>query len=199
MTIERLKEAFHDAGVPDIVDWLPQDYSQAFVVCVGAGPWKADRRYKVQCAALDKLKERPLEVLESDKIDWFPLDWQNQFIQKMVRHLHTARTSMDGFCISIKMAARKNPLVGLSLYYQSIGAQSKVLSLFARDCLKIAAFPIDRHVERWLKKYDLPVDEIKLLKLCMKADLNPREVAVAFFQTGETGETKNPKHRKEKK
>ena len=194
MTIERLKEAFHDAGTPTILEWLPQNYSQAFVVCVGAGPWKIDRRYKVQCAALLELNGRPLEVLESDKIDWFPLVWQNQFIQKMVRHLHTARTSMDDFCRGIQLAASKNPLVGLSLYYQSIGAQSKVLSLFARDALKIAAFPIDRHVERWLKKYELPVDEIKLLKLCMKADLNPRAVAVAFFQTGKA---KNPKHKKE--
>lgn len=192
MTIENLKQAIRDAGDPQLFDWLPRDFSQAFVVCVGAGPWKIDRRLKVQKEALAKLNGRSLEQLTSEEIeDWYPLEWQNQFVQKMVRHLHTTKRTMDEFCHSIRVAANRNPLVGLSLYYQSIGAQSKVLSLFARDALRIAAFPIDRHVERWLKKYKLPVDEIKLLKLCVKADINPRIAATAFFQTGGTT---NPKH-----
>ena len=194
--VQALRQAFADAGEPDEYQWLPADPSKAFIVCIGAGPWKLPRREAVQKKALAWLGDRQIEMLT--EVNCFPLVWQNRYVSNLAVYLRKTKQSMEAFCRSITKLS--HPTLGVQQVHQAVGCKtSKAVSLFCRDFLHVASFPIDRHVQRWLEKYGLPVDEEKMIKLCMKADLDPCKVAKAFFQANFENFTfskiANPDHR----
>jgi hypothetical protein len=57
----------------------------------------------------------------------------------------------------------------------------KCLWLFARDYLQLPAFPIDRHVERFVKEVGLKRDEWYIIKLCRMAGLDPSKINRSLF------------------
>jgi hypothetical protein len=152
--------------------WLDgRSASDAFVICIGAGPWKFARRQHIQRRALETLAGRDLSALE--KVDWYPLTWQNDYVQKTVDFLHRTEKTMTEFCAGVTSRLE---------VYEAAGNPygSKVLSLFCRDALCIASFPIDRHVRRLLMAHHLPwTREESIIHLCEEADIDPREMAVA--------------------
>lgn len=180
----KLKLAYD--GSKEVDDWLPADLSKAFMICVGAGPWKFNRRQKVQQDALDFLDGRDLSELAELEITCYPFVWQRKMVNTLARHLKSRQQSMTEFCEEIRRAALDNPYMALWTFYSSCGSAMgpKVLSLFCRDALKVPAFPIDRHVKRHLEKWNLPVNENALIRICQLADLSPREVATSFVRTG---------------
>ena len=151
--------------------WLRgRSYSEALVICVGAGPWRFERRKKIQGLALSALNNQDLKFFPENV---YPLTWQNNIIKNIKQNL--GWSFFDKLCSRI---AHRDTLLELS------GCKNlpKVLSLFCRDSLKIPSFPIDRHVKRKLEELGLPTKEDDIVNLCMEAKLDPRKVAVAFVR-----------------
>lgn len=159
--------------------WLDHlNASQAFLTCIGAGPWKIQRRSLIQKGAVSALKDKDLSQIEDVRIFGFPLDWQNEKTALMIDHLKTHNTEMAPFSASLSSVA--DPRKTLYEITQTKG-RAKVLDLFIRDYLKLSSFPIDRHVERLLKDNNFPVNENYMTTLCKEAGLDACHVARLFL------------------
>lgn len=179
--IEKLKNLVQKIESSTTIDdgtWLDHlNASQAFLVCIGAGPWKINRRNLIQKQAVDALGDKDLSQVEDVKIFKYPLDWQNQKVGTMMDYLQRYKINMrwfakwiDGMPDPIKM-----------LYdITKTKHRAKVLDLFVRDYIKSPSFPIDRHVEKVLEENGFPVNERYMIELCNKAGLNVCHVARVF-------------------
>ena len=163
-------------------DWLRgRRYSEAFVICLGAGPWKFERRKNIQKAALEKLKTLDLSNLSlKNTEDFYPLKWQNQFLYNAVDTIKKRNITFDSYCQKLIDEEPEFALLQMKRLVRTPNA--KVISLFCRDALKVPSFPIDRHVRRKLIELNLPTKELNIMRLCYILNLNPREVAVAFVR-----------------
>lgn len=70
-------------------------------------------------------------------------------------------------------------------------SSGKTLSVFVRDCVLGNCFPIDSRVRKQLQVFSLPnnnneEDEQWLVRQCLEAGRNPREVARLFYDAGGT-------------
>ena len=187
-------------------DWLDNlNFSQAFVVCVGAGPWKEKRRKKV---ALDKLKNNDLCEFHKTKIIWFPFDWQNNLIENAAELCYHMKTSFEQYCSKMRDQLNKleyyllciNPDIDSNdlkeylelssllktTFYHDFGYGDegiKVLSLFLRDKINIYAFPIDRHIKRNLEQHGLPYDEGFIIYICGIYGVDPSQLNRYIFNS----------------
>lgn len=170
--------------------WLDgRNYSDAFVICVGAGPWKYQRRYNIQKTALEKLAGRDLSAVK--KVDWYPLKWQNDFVNNLYKYLKENNYTMESYCEELKNLANYTDYSARNSLYAACGTKyAKVLSLFCRDALRIPSFPIDRHVRKYLLKNDLFDNEADLVELCKDAGINPIYFATAIVK--QIGNVDNP-------
>lgn len=187
---------FYKANSPVVpFKWLQgRTFSEAFVICIGAGPWKFGRRKKIQGEVLDRLQGKDLVDLDLNEVsEFYPLAWQNNFLENTVRFLQQTRKEFEQHCSFITSFYTKQEIDGIKtnlLYYPlsevhamtQCSGNPKVLSLFCRDGLKLPSFPIDRHVKRKLIELGLPTNERRMMHLCTKAGIDPREVAVAFVR-----------------
>jgi len=190
--LQKLYASFNGKEV-EMFSWLDGlTYSQSFMVCMGAGPWKIGRRQKIQEGALRWLGKRDLYDTDlltkrfdySNTVDCFPLEWQKKTTQYLVGTLHQQNISMEKLCELLTDKYLCDDDYARKEFYKSCGSNgTKVLSLFCRDALKIDSFPIDRHVRRILKENDLPTNEDDIINLCRVARLDPRKVATAFVRT----------------
>lgn len=189
LNIKQLSKQFKNIK-PD--NWLAgRNYSDAFVICVGAGPWRFKRRQNVQRIVLEKLGEQDLSEIKN--CNWYPFQWQNNFIEFMADYLRLSHQTMHKFCEYLKEISNSvGSFPARQMLYDASSCPkgAKVLSLFCRDSLKIPSFPIDRHVKRFLLEHNLPTDEYKLVKLCEKVNVDPIIIANGIVKT--FGEVKNP-------
>lgn len=180
--VEKLKEFYSSCKDKRPFIWLDgRSYSEAFVICVGAGPWRFERRKKVQGEALKQLDGK-------DLINWnyppklscfeYPLKWQNDIIFNTVHYLMGNKVKFNDLCLMNNKKFLRNLILEMS----GCKTLPKVLSLFCRDSLKIDAFPIDRHVKRKLQELGLPTKEEDMIKICREALLEPNLVATAFVR-----------------
>lgn len=172
-------------------NWMNgRSYSEKFVICVGAGPWKFGRRKKIQGDVLAKLNGRDLSDskihINDYECKWYPLTWQNLFAECMKYHLWAQKITMDEYCNKIIETNDRHHVY----HTASESKYTKCLSLFCRDGLGIDAFPIDRHVKRKLEELNLPVNEDKLIKICRAVGLEPNKVATLFVRSA--SEMDNP-------
>jgi hypothetical protein len=159
----RFFDAIANAGQKTDSWLLHLNPSEAVLACIGAGPWKIGRRQRVQQRAIDILDGRDLSSIRYSD-EYFPLDWQKNALQGLVfecnTHHQTFKTMVEEF---------KNPNVGWPQVLLAKAATTKTVlkcwSLFVRDYLQLPAFPIDRHVRRWLQERDLPTSESAVLEL----------------------------------
>ena len=179
--------------------WLPDDFDQSFVICVGAGPWTINRRFEVQRQALEWLagNDGSLAAVGERQlsISCYPLQWQNTLVENMARYLHEGGWTMTTFGLALRGLAsydRWAEALDLLHFAANHGRRTKVVSLYARDFLLIPAFPVDRHVRRILQANDLPTREGELVSLCMRHQLNPCSISRAFFYG--SVEKANPQH-----
>lgn len=165
-------------------NWLQgRSFSEAFVICIGAGPWKFGRRKKIQGEALEKLGGRDISQLpKTEACKFYPLDWQNKFLYNSVCFINNYNISFEIFCKDLYN--KENVFFALNSIYSLAGAKGnpKVLSLFCRDGLQLPSFPIDRHVKRKLTELKLPTEEFDMISLCNSVGINPRDAAVAFVR-----------------
>lgn len=164
--------------------WLQgRSYSEAFVICIGAGPWKFERRKKIQGEALKKLQGRDISDLGLDEASkFYPLKWQNTFLHNSVQSLGILKQSFDFFCKELNLIEDVYFALDAIFDITRCSGNPKVLSLFCRDSLQLSSFPIDRHVKRKLIELGLPTNERKMIGLCNKVGIDPREAAVAFVR-----------------
>ncbi len=183
MNDKKILQAFwhqhQDKAVP--FDWLRgRSYSEAFVICLGAGPWKYNRRKKIQGESLEKLQGRDLsELYGADP--WYPLEWQNNFLVRANGNLRKWNLTFSEVCLVASQMPGRGALKTIRELVHT-DKSPKVISLFCRDALGVPSFPIDRHVKRKLQELKLPTDEDKMIKLCDKADIDPRLAAVMFVR-----------------
>lgn len=185
--LQTLAERFSHVEKEDT--WLDNlNASEAFVACIGAGPWKLPRRIFIQRSAIENLRGRDLsEVSDLEPLGWFPLDWQFSKTTNMVKWLRNAEWTMWRLCR--RLENHGNPIQSLKTITKTKG-RAKVLDLFIRDYLKCPAFPIDRHVASVLKQEGLPLNEWELIQACHHVGIKPqhlsKQIAGEFVQ--------NPKH-----
>lgn len=169
-------------------DWLDgRSYSDAFVLCISSGPWRSDRRFKIQSDAISFVAGRDLSEINSN-IDFFPLMWQNSFLNSIIHFLQLRNQSMTEYCNEIIKAYDETKylhVVRFALYSAcNCPKGSKVLSLFVRDRLKfLPCFTIDRHVKRYLKDHNLPQTEVEMVKLCEENNIDSRLFALGIAQS----------------
>lgn len=179
--ISRLKSVVQDIESKSQIDdgtWLDHlNPSQAFLVCIGAGPWKINRRNLIQQGAVEALGAKDLAEVTDVNIFKFPLDWQVQKTADMIDYLQRYKITMRWFAGWV--AGFPNPIKMIYDITKTRG-RAKVLDLYARDYLKVPSFPIDRHVERILKENGFPVNEKYMIDLCNQAGLNVSHVARVF-------------------
>jgi len=204
--IQKIIEIYNSFGKVESFDWLDgRNFSDAFVLCISSGPWMYARRKTVQEMAINTLNGRDLSqieirhshdyVPEQSTINWFPLVWQNKYLFNMVKYLQENDLTMEEYCERLicghPIVDRYNPH-SRKFLYEACGQPKgiKVLSLFCRDALKIPAFPIDRHVRKYLIEQNLPVNEDDMIELCFQANLDPNLVATGVIKN--IGDLKNP-------
>jgi len=179
--IIKLKKLVQDIEAISIIDdgtWLDHlNPSQAFLTCIGAGPWKVMRRNLIQKQAVDALGNKDLCEINDINIFSFPLQWQNQKVAALIDHLNHTSSTMCWFVKTLKNIPHPT---GILYSVTKTKGRAKVLDLFVRDYLKLPSFPIDRHVERVLKENGFPVNEKYMIDLCKQAELDPSHVARAF-------------------
>lgn len=177
-TVQVLYEAALKSGAAEKV-WLPYAASPAFLCCLGAGPWKYNRRRDIQHKALISLKGRDVGELSPDDVI-FPLKWQNDMLRSMIVFLQQGRGPRVGAMPSLVSELRSmDPFEARQAFYRAAGQPrgTKVLSLYLRDYVGIPCFPVDRHVRRTLEIVGLPADEHALIDICRRANVDPIVVA----------------------
>lgn len=157
--------------------WMSDNAHTAFLVSIGAGPWKEKRRYNVQKAALDwfySKKVTDFKYLSGKRDSVYPFSWQNNFLFNMVDSLHEFNDLFEAECLRWKVTPDwKSSVEELFERCGTSKKGAKVLWMFARDYLNIPAFPIDRHVKRTLEQHKLPVCPYKMVDLCLQAEVSP--------------------------
>lgn len=139
-------------------DWLNFDNpTKAFVTVAGAGPWKVNRRAKVQANARLIAGNRDLVELSDDEItSMYPFWWQQRILLVTKQNCLAADKSFSDEINDIQKRLPDNQLLAWDMYRELLGGKiTKATSLFARDYLYINCFPIDRHVKRWLQEQRL--------------------------------------------
>lgn len=173
--------------------WLDGlSHVQAFLVCLGAGPWKEGRRLKVQRIALGSYKMQgspPLRDVDPLGLG-YPLQWQIDKISKLSQALKHIEYRVDGqiaeefdYLCSVMISIRDPECL-----YGIVG-RCKTVELFVRDHLKLPSFPIDRHVRRALKWYGLPDSPKVIIDGCHELGNDPRLLSRALFRVA----SENPK------
>ena len=96
--LKALVQQIENTSTIDDGTWLDHlNASQAFLVCIGAGPWKVHRRNKIQGQAVEALGKKDLAEVDDAKIFNYPLDWQNQKVADMIDYLKRYKITMRWF------------------------------------------------------------------------------------------------------
>lgn len=181
--IDQIHEKFRD----NWKTWLPKDPNSAFLTCVGAGPWKAERRKKVQGKAIEWFHTRwndfygvaPGYVHKNPP---FPLVWQNRMVYDLAENLSKESRTFFGWCNIWKESKEWERCI--KEFFEMCGQTyvgTKVLWLFTRDYLNLPGFPIDRHVEAFLRKLDLPINPWYITELCLNVGIDPSALNRSIF------------------
>jgi hypothetical protein len=179
-----LRRAAQQLGVPDYDgSWMGQEPNCAMLISIGAGPWKEQRRFNVQKAAIEwflKQHVTDLGLLEGPIKNVYPLKWQNDHLSRLAAALRERDTLFKQWCsgaIFEGLDFEGQPgawEAWLAELFEMCGVNergTKVLWMFARDFLGFPAFPIDRHVRRHLEARGLPVDPWYISRACVAGNI----------------------------
>ena len=184
-TIKRISaqyKARYDAG------WVGSNPNFAFLICIGAGPWKVQRREQVQRTAITWFLKSNLEDLvytdlqEAQQL--YPLQWQNNHLCSLIKALRRETVVFHCLCAQWKKQKEDWREIAKKLFNMcGVSDQgTKVLWLFIRDLLQLPAFPVDRWVRRNLEKHDLPSNAWYMTEACLQAGVNPNKLNRALFE-----------------
>lgn len=189
--------------------WLKKHRpSVAWLCCILSGPWRIERRTKVQAKAIEVLGKRDLTQLTTREIDLIaPLDWQRKYIKAAVvyakHYLNQTRfdsiqTRLDNTLSRLIDVVRINELacggicagINFDNAHEHVDRCPKVVLMYIRDYINYDCFPIDRHVRKWLKERGLPTRSDRLMPLFVAVRKQARGYSRAIFGA----QSKNPTH-----
>lgn len=155
-------------------------WDEAFVRCLCLGPWRKERRAQVRTLALSALENAEGKLHKMKDVSFFPFQWQITYASNMIAHLNAREVSMGMYCNSLMRCYEamwpKGKRIVLENFFSVVSGGdrrgSKVLWLFLRDFIRIPAFPIDRHIKRFLQRQDLPVNSWRMMDLCIEAGVD---------------------------
>lgn len=209
--MKTLREAFASKNIKPVLDskttWLRiHRPSVALMLCICSGPWRIERRRKVQENALRILGKRDLTDLSVYDIKRIAqVDWQFQMLTSIVDHMKSMypRHGFDSvFCLRNIEMAKDNILAQFLLMFATTSPRTrnryknldalayharllerlpKVLGMFVRDFIFYDVFPVDRHVKRWMKEQGLPSRASVVLDMFRNEKLKARYYARALF------------------
>lgn len=113
--------------------------------------------------------------------------WMKDRLCQMAEVLRESQRTMEGYVAALREIERKatpdhpTPALDRIIRDHRQPSQFKTLSVFIRDCVKGNCFPIDSRVRKQLTKYELPVNERCLVRICLSMGQNPRRIARIFF------------------
>lgn len=187
--IEILKEIALKHKADYDATWLPTNPNLALLICLGAGPWRIERRTKIQKKVIKwylSLNVDDLSKIVPNQVkNLYPLNWQNNHLFNIIEYLRIHSKTFWEFYFAWKNIYDLNQWEDIpkELFKMAKVPKkgTKTLWLFIRDCLQKPAFPIDRHVTRKLKEYELPQDSYYVTNACIKAGIDSNELNRAFF------------------
>lgn len=171
--------------------WLPNNPSRALLVCLGAGPWKEQRRYNVQKEVLAWFDEAFVDLCQIDP-DYvadtcpFPLTWQTLHLRNIVVSLWKKKSIFWMMTEEMKVFADWKLSTGHLFDMARVSPNgTKTLWLFVRDYLNLPAFPIDRWVKKWIDKRALTANPWTMVDICLTHNVNPSALNRSiFFEKG---------------
>jgi len=118
--------------------------------------------------------------------------WMKTRLVRMAGILERRRQDMATYTNNLRRleasATPSNPMPAFSAIVRDHGSGGpKTLSIFVRDCVPGNCFPTDSRVSSVLDRYELPHDELVLVKAALELKLNPRNVARLFYDAGGQG------------
>lgn len=84
--------------------WLGKSANKALLICFGAGPWKLNRRTKIQRKAINWIGNKDLSDNSLICDDIYPLQWQNDM-------LHSVMYSFSSLGIMIKYHSKNGVIL----------------------------------------------------------------------------------------
>ena len=115
--------------------------------------------------------------------------WMKSRLAKMGQILRDRGMTMDEYTAELRSveqgATPGRPTPALDAIIRDHQATGwKTLSVFVRDCVGGNSFPIDSRVEKELKRWELPIDERKLISLSLRIGRDPKKLARMFYMAG---------------
>jgi len=147
------------------------------ITCICYGPWREERQKEVWQRA-GPMFERDFggdirRITEGNVRDLgFPLSWQREWLVSLSSYLRNQRKSFE----QIVKALPEDGLEARDELIKAVGVkggESKILSVFVRDCLRRDVFPIDTRVRSLLSALVLPEDERALVEISQRAQIKP--------------------------
>lgn len=164
-------------------DWYFGPPDDAFIQILGFGPWRIERQERVHQTAKELARGRKLHQLDVDETLGYPLTWQQNYLQRMVKYLSDNNMTFSELASELRKmrGVEARELVRKIL---EVSTYSKVVSILIRDIINAHAFPVDRRVRRQLKKNNLPTDEDKIIEMAHKEGINERELNRLMYLEG---------------
>jgi len=160
------------------------------ITCICYGPWREERQKKVwQRAGLTFEADfgGDISKITEDNVGdlGFPLRWQSEWLVSLSNYLRKQGKSFEELVKTLPedgLEARDELLKALGVK----GGESKILSVFVRDCLRRDVFPIDTRVRSLLSALVLPDDERALVEISRMAQIRPTVLnRMFYFHQGE--------------
>lgn len=148
------------------VTWLRRHRATvAFVLCVCSGPWRIERRRKVQEQALAVIGASDLTDVAMRKrlVKMLPLTWQKTLVKNFARY---ASKQGEEFDVLFSKSKRER-MTTVATLQEITGKENlpKVVWMFVRDYWFVDCFPADRHVRRWCIEHELPMTSAGLVDM----------------------------------
>jgi len=182
-------EKYSDAWLDADREGLSAD--ERFLWILSWGPRAPAQNSRVFAAVKQAYREagKPLHQMSSKEVEKIahcyplrkgPRGWQGRYLRNLSLHLRNRGLSVEQLETALKM---EDPFVARAVLLDILEAKAgKIVDCYLREVLLVDAFPIDRHVERVLAKYNIPADPVAIVAICRKLNIPVRVLARATFE-----------------
>ena len=161
-------------------------WTQKYFTAISLGPWRIPQQVHQKNLLLSVVQESEFTAIAGEAIAALPfrLAWQRSqatTLHSILRHLDMR---FDGFCDRLKLLEGHEAIEVLSRL-SGVKSYSKCLDFFVREALCLDALPVDRHVRRFLDRFDLASTSPRELVTAIREEgFEPRLVARALYEQG---------------
>ena len=161
-------------------------WTQKYLTAISLGPWRIQQQVHQKNLLLNVVQDSEFTSLDRDAIAELPfrLSWQRiqaTTLHSMLRYLDM---QFDSFCDRLTLLEGHEALDVL-VRLSGVKTYSKCLDFFVREGLVLDALPVDRHVRRFLSRFDLDSASPRELIAAIRGEgFEPRFVARALYEQG---------------